>query len=220
MALNTPYSKEPVPPPPRTRERLVEILRATPSGATISELADALGLKYNAVRKHLVALGRLGAISAERQPPTAVGRPVTRFRITGEIDSGYPDRMLSGLLLRAAENVDAEEAERIALASSPSGTGASTLEDTLASLGFAPADVTSEPERVAGGRTIELRACPFLDLVAQPHGRLVCAFHRGLVRRDMPPGERLEEFRISPIGPRCRIVLAPDDDYEAAGDRV
>ncbi|MEO9176343.1 MAG: helix-turn-helix domain-containing protein [Gaiellales bacterium] len=204
-------STEPLgkPAPTRTRDQLVDILREHPGGLTIAELARALGLKHNAVRKHLVALAALGSVAAERVSPTAVGRPPTRFRITGEDGSELADRTLSRLLLQALGNVDASEAERIAFNSNRTQSGATTLDDTLGSLGFAPADVTSASERDAGGRTIELRACPYVDLVGQPHGHLICAFHRGLIRRDMPAGASLQEFRIAPRGPRCRIVLTP-----------
>ena len=112
------------------------------------------------------------------------------------------------MLLRAIENVDVKEAERIAFESGPS----QKLEDMLGSLGFAPAEISSRAEKRAGLRTIELRACPFLDLVDAPKGRLICAFHRGLVRRDMPEGAELDEFRILPEGPRCRIVLRGEPD--------
>ncbi len=197
------------PGPTRTRDQLVAMLREHAGGLTIAELAGLLGLKHNGVRKHLVALSALGSVAAERLSPTSAGRPPTRFRIAGEPTSEFADRTLSRLLLQALGDVDAREAERIAFNSHGTPAGATTLDNTLSSLGFAPVDVTSASERNAGGRTIELRACPYLDLVGQPPGQLICAFHRGLVRRDMPTGTALQEFRIATRGPRCRIVLAP-----------
>lgn len=190
--------------PPRTRDRVLATFCEHPSGLTIAELAAVLGLKHNAVRKHLVALAKAGSIAAERLPPMSVGRPATRYRIVPSATPGYADRTLSRMLLQAVGGVDVSQAERIAFEMHP----AQPLEDTLSALGFAPADVTSAAERDAGRRTIELRACPFLELVAEPHGKLICAFHRGLVRRDMPTGAELREFRVAPRGLRCRIVLA------------
>ena len=188
----------------RTRDRVLSTLSEHAPGLTIAELAALLGLKPNAVRKHLVALANAGVISAERQPPFAAGRPPTRYRVAPSRATGHADRMLSRLLLKAVGGVDQHEAEQIAFDTRP----ARMLEDTLGSLGFSPTDVTSAAERDAGRRTIELRACPYLDLVDEPHGDLICAFHRGLVKRDLPAGASLEEFRIAPRGPRCRIVLA------------
>jgi DNA-binding transcriptional ArsR family regulator len=193
----------PVRPALRTRERVLEVLQQHPDGLTAAGLAAALGLKHNGVRKHLAALTRAGRVSAARRLPSAVGRPATVYRASSEAVPGYPHRMLSRMLLRAVEGIDAREAERIAFESGPS----QALGDMLGSLGFAPVEVGSLAEARAGVRTIELRACPFLDLVDAPHGRLICAFHRGLVRRDMPEGAELDEFRILPDGPRCRIVL-------------
>jgi predicted ArsR family transcriptional regulator len=194
--------------PSRTRERILELLQEHPGGLTAAELASALGLKHNGVRKHLAVLAGAGRVAAERRSSGSVGRPSTIYRATGEAVPGYPHRMLSRMLLRAVEDVGAAEAERIAFESAPP----QRLEDMLGSLGFAPTETTSRAERRAGRRTIELRACPFLDLVGAPHGRLICAFHRGLVRRDMPEGDVLEEFRIVPEGPRCRIVLRGDPE--------
>lgn len=197
--------------PPSTRARVLALLQEHPSGLTPAELAAELGLKHNGVRKHLAALVSAGRVSAERRSSHAVGRPSTVYRSIGDAIPGYPHRMLSRMLLRAVANVDAQEAERLAFESAPS----QRLEDMLGSLGFAPMEISSLAERRAGLRTIELRACPFLDLVTAPHGRLICAFHRGLVRRDMPEGAELDEFLIRPDGPRCRVVLRSDPDPAA-----
>ena len=196
----------------RTRNRLVSVLREYPEGQTVAELAGLLGLKQNAVRKHLAALSEQGLVAAARVPPSAVGRPPTRFRLADPDTPGHADRMLSTLLLDALGDIDASAAERVAFNSRPTRPGAPSLEGTLSSLGFAPADITPASQRAEGGRTIELRACPYLELVGRPHGHLICAFHRGLVRRDMPAGAALQEFRILPRGPRCRIVLAASSD--------
>jgi predicted ArsR family transcriptional regulator len=199
-------------PVQRTRERLVSVLREYPEGQTVAELADILGLKQNAVRKHLAVLSGQGLVAAARVPPSAVGRPPARFRLAGPDASGHADRVLSTLLLDALGGIDARAAERVAFKSKPTRPGAPSLEGTLSSLGFAPADITPASQRAEGGRTIELRACPYLELVGRPHGHLICAFHRGLVRRDMPAGAALQEFRVVPRGPRCRIVLAASPD--------
>ena len=198
----------------RTRERLVNALREFPEGQTVAELAGILELKHNAVRKHLAALSGEGLVTTSRLPRRGAGRPLTCFRLARMDEPGRADRMLSKLLLAALGDIDADEAERVAFTSEPTRPGAPSLEGTLSSLGFAPADITPAAQRAEGGRTIELRACPYLDLVARPHGHLICAFHRGLVRRDMPTGASLREFRIAPRGPRCRIVLAANDDNQ------
>lgn len=186
-----------------TRGRLRLLLQEHPSGLSVTELAAALGLKQNGVRKHLAALAATGEIVAGSRPSMAAGRPARVYRPVSQVP-GYPHRMLARMLLRAIEGVDADEAERIALTSGPP----QTLDDMLGSLGFAPAEITPGAERRAGRRIIELRACPFLDLLDAPHGHLVCAFHRGLVRRDMPEGASLDAFRVVPEGPRCTIELS------------
>jgi predicted ArsR family transcriptional regulator len=203
--------------PLRTRERLLAALRENPGGLTVAQLAALLGLKPNAMRKHLAALSALGSVAADRPPPRGAGRPPARFRLAGEDKTGHADRLLSRLFLQALGDVDASEAEQIALNSKPPRSRAASLDDTLSSLGFAPVDISSASQRAAGNRTIELRACPYLELVAQPHGQVICAFHRGLVRRDMPVGAVLRDFQIAPRGPRCRIVLTtPNQDQKGS----
>ena len=194
---------------------MVALLRERPSGFTIAELAAALDLKPNAVRKHLVALAQAGQVTARttpsgfrrspRDPLSSRGcecrrprSPCTRARAT----QGQGRRRT-------------REIERFALlAGHPRA-----LEESLGSLGFAPADVSSASQAAAGYKTIELRACPYLDLVAEPRGELICAFHRGLVQRDAPGGAVLEEFHVAPRGPRCRIVLSGVATLPEGADR-
>ena len=183
---------------------MVALLRERPSGLTIAELAAALALKPNAVRKHLVALAQAGHVTAERLRPASVGRPATRYRAVDPSAGDHAHRALAHVLLKAMAGVDTREIERLALVAGHPRA----LEETLGSLGFAPADVSSAAQAAAGYKTIELRACPYLDLVADPRGELICAFHRGLVQRDAPAGAVLEEFHVAPRGPRCRIVLS------------
>jgi predicted ArsR family transcriptional regulator len=188
----------------RTRERVVELLSERPAGSTIAELAAALGLKRNAVRKHLVALAEAGQVTAERLRPASVGRPATRYRAVGAGAGDRAHHELAHVLLQAVEGVEASEIERFALR-----TGhPRPLAEMLGGLGFAPADISSAAEAAAGRKIIELRACPYLDLVAEQRGELICAFHRGLVQRDAPVGAVLEEFHVAPRGPGCRIVLS------------
>ena len=156
------------------------------------------------MRKHLVALAQAGQVSAERLRPASVGRPATRFRAVDTSAGDHAHRELAQVLLKAVDGVEAREIERFALqAGHPRA-----LEETLGGLGFAPADISSAAQAAAGRKIIELRACPYLDLVAEPRGDLICAFHRGLVQRDAPAGAVLEEFHVAPGGPRCRIVLS------------
>jgi predicted ArsR family transcriptional regulator len=206
----------PVSRPRRSRDRVVAILGEHPHGLTIGELTRLLGLKPNAVRKHLVALAEGGSVTSARVSPTTVGRPPTRYRLVDAPPNALADRTLARLLLEAARDVDARTAEQVAFESTLVRFPGSTLDDTLAVLGFAPADVTTAGQRRAGERTIVLRACPFLELVGRPNGRVICAFHRGLVRRDVPEGSALQEFRVLPDGPRCRVVLGREDGGRTA----
>ena len=109
----------------------------------------------NAVRKHLVAFAQAGQVTAERLRPASVGRPATRYRAVDATSGDHAHRALAHVLLMAVARLDAGQIEHAAfLAGHPRA-----LEETLASLGFAPADVSSASQAAAGYKAIELRAC-------------------------------------------------------------
>ncbi|HEX5438965.1 MAG TPA: helix-turn-helix domain-containing protein [Gemmatimonadaceae bacterium] len=68
-----------------TRGRIIHLLRR--SGATVDQLARALGLTNNAVRVHLATLERDGIIEQRTAEPTgAVGKPAYRYRIAPDVE--------------------------------------------------------------------------------------------------------------------------------------
>jgi predicted ArsR family transcriptional regulator len=87
-----------------TRERVLRHLKRR--GATsVAELAAALRLSPNAVRHHLLALGRSGAVSRETAASEGSrGRPATRYTLTLAAEDAFPKRypeLLSALLAEA-----------------------------------------------------------------------------------------------------------------------
>jgi predicted ArsR family transcriptional regulator len=64
--------------PRRTRTAIIELLGASPGGMTTAELARALGIHPNGVRKQLQALLRDGSVGAEREVSGRRGRPAVR----------------------------------------------------------------------------------------------------------------------------------------------
>jgi len=130
-----------------SRGRIVGELRRGP--ATISELASTLALSVNAVRSQLAALERDRLVSTEAAPPSSVGKPPLRYRLTGDVSSLTPkayDAMLDVLLTVARERIGPQRygqilrdtAQRIAGDRTPEGSFESRMADTkklLATLG-------------------------------------------------------------------------------------
>jgi predicted ArsR family transcriptional regulator len=98
---------------PSTRQALLRLLK-TCGPQTAGELAEALGVSAVAVRKHLDALEREGALSITlaHQP---MGRPAYRYSLTERADGYFPQghrELLLGLLA-ALEREDPTAVERL-----------------------------------------------------------------------------------------------------------
>lgn len=200
-----------------SRRRIAEVLAAAPAGLTPFELADAVGLHHNAVRRHLDVLARAGVVASEREAAAGrPGRPSRRYRliaVDGLAEAGHGElvRLLLQLVRRAGagerevEDFGRDEGRLMGR----DGEGISKLVQTLAGLGFAPDDVTPDVARQAGELDVRLLHCPFAAAVLAEGGALVCALHRGLtlgVLDVAAPDAYLAGFEIrDPIAAGCRV---------------
>jgi len=202
-----------------SRRRIAEILTGAPAGLTPFEIAEAVGLHHNAVRRHLDVLARAGVVVSEREPAAGrPGRPSRRYRLVaaeGLAEAGHRElvRLLVELIRRTgASERDVEEfgrdEGRLLGHGQRSGAG---LVETLAGLGFAPDDVTESAARTRGELDLRLRRCPFADAVLAEGGHLVCALHRGLtlgVLDTTEPDAYLAAFDIrDPTAAGCRVLV-------------
>ena len=200
-----------------SRRRIAEALAAAPVGLTPFELADSVGLHHNAVRRHLDVLACAGVVASEREAAAGrPGRPSRRYRLIaldGLAEAGHGE--LVRLLLELVRRTGAGEREVEDFGRDEGrlmgrdGEGMATLVQTLAGLGFAPDDVTSDAARHAGELDLRLRHCPFAAAVLAEGGALVCALHRGLtlgVLDVAAPDAYLAGFEIKdPITAGCRV---------------
>ena len=74
-----------------TQRRLLKVLLHTPDGASVEHLTRELGITHNAVRTHLAALQRDGAVERLGQKRTG-GRPVHLFALTPAGRETFPRR--------------------------------------------------------------------------------------------------------------------------------
>ena len=170
----------------RSRSRLFTVLSDLGRPATTSELAAAVQLHPNGVRRHLGALESAGLVTRARTEGCR-GRPAdtwavaTEARPGGRAPSAYRD--LSLWLARAlAEGAgDPDElccagrliGRELATASGRTDDGA--VEHQLASMGFAPRRLPA-----AHGRTsLQLDNCPYRDAAAE-NQPAICGLHRGM----------------------------------------
>ncbi len=207
-----------------TRRTIVAMLSASPTGMTAAELARALGVHPNGVRKQLRALVREGAVGAEREASGRRGRPAVRYRAADEAREAAAARRLAALLVELVAETDVDEARveafgrRQAPRLAAADDGRAALLGLFTAMGFAPRESTGARALRQGALDVVLGHCPFRDAVRAEGGRAVCVLHRGLSAGllEMTPGGRLTGFEIRPPEEAgCRISgegLAPAGD--------
>ncbi|NNE90467.1 MAG: HTH domain-containing protein [Verrucomicrobiales bacterium] len=92
---------------------ILELVKQS-TGVSVPELAEDLGMSYMGVKKHCVALEKLGYLDTWRRPKQ-VGRPEKLYRLTSKADVFFPgigdDMVVS--LLEAARQIDPNAAEKL-----------------------------------------------------------------------------------------------------------
>jgi predicted ArsR family transcriptional regulator len=202
-----------------SRRGIAEALGAAGAGLTVAELAGRVDRHPNAVRQHLDVLQRAGVVVSARSAPTGRrGRPSARYALAApHAVPAVGHRELVRLLLELVRRSRASEDEVEAFGWEQGrrlvggGAGPEALAASLAGLGFAPEEVTSEGDRRAGQMDLRLRACPFKDAVLAEGGHLICALHRGLVRgalERIDDGAELAVFEPKdPVTAGCRVLV-------------
>lgn len=197
----------------RSREQVLETLRAAGGPLRIAEIAERLGVHPNTVRFHLDALTRSGRVHAVAAEHGGRGRPATAYRPVLRMNPDGPReyQTLAGIL--AEDLASGPEPSRRAvgigrrwgrLLAGESGSGRTRsahasrdrMRRMLGRLGFAP-DPDDDPHRIA------LRNCPFLEL-AESSTRVVCPIHLGLMQG------ALEVWRSPVIVDRLEAFAEPD----------
>ncbi|WP_413451258.1 helix-turn-helix domain-containing protein [Georgenia phoenicis] len=177
-----------------SRLRVLEVLRNSPAGCHVQQVAERTGLHPNTVRFHLERLESDGLVSRHvrrsgepgRPPLAYVANPVPNAE-QGRRDFGRLAEVLAQLVTRANQDpaAVAVEAGRSwglsraeASEAATNGAGIAELTATLDELGFAPEVCADDDD---GHPIILQRHCPFLE-VAQTHQDVVCSVHLGLMR--------------------------------------
>jgi predicted ArsR family transcriptional regulator len=168
------------------QDELLQQLHEHPTGLTIDDLADALGVTRPAVRQHLTALEAEGLVAHGEQRRTA-GRPVQAYVLAPKGRERFPRQytFLAGQLLQAVarrvgpqglEALLREQADEVAAALEPQMQGQDRLAKTVAvmnELGY--------HARQTGPDQISATNCVYHAL-AQEHPQ-ICAFDVALLQR-------------------------------------
>lgn len=189
-----------------TRDRVLAAIRTATPPPTVDEIATSLRLHANSVRLHAAALKSAGLIVQDSRPGSGRGRPQVTYHTStrGARSGGRDYQLLASLLISELEGDDGDRsaaARRIGRAwgrrimaenaeTSAGSPGATTRDRVVAALdkvGFEPISSVTGNDGTAGNTgsdadvdEIELRNCPFLELV-DPHDGVVCALHSGML---------------------------------------
>jgi predicted ArsR family transcriptional regulator len=210
-----------------TRGRLFELLGKLGRRATTDELAEALDLHPNGVRRHLEHLQRAGLIRREGVRQRR-GRPKDGWSIDpdarpgGEEPRGYEElgRWLARAIPAAPSNLRDVEATGRAIgrelpmsdAGPEVASGLCDFERAVTWLGFAPHREDPGVECDGGEETISYRLtnCPYRQAV-EANQPVVCTLHKGILSgllETLEPESEISGFR--PRDPRvagCTVAV-------------
>lgn len=218
-----------------SRQRILELLRATPEGLGVQELADRTGLHTNTVRFHLDRLVSDGLVQRHVEERSEPGRPRLAFTATPRPDPARDRRnyrILSEILVSyvagTAANppgaaVEVGQTWGRYLTERPAPYQRVTEEEAVARLLRLLDEIGFAPELAPDDRRqILLSNCPFRE-VAAAHRDVVCSIHLGLMRgalaemRAPVSAERLLPF-VEPS--LCVAHVAPAAGGSAAGNAL
>ena len=195
----------------RTRGRLLTLLRE--GSWTVDDLADHLGLTDNAVRFHLDALEKAGAVEKSGVRRLGVGQPAVLYSLSTSGDEAFSkayapvllatlaelrERMTPPELMRLLKRIGQRLARGAGSLSGSLGTRASRASQLLNDLGG-----VTVVEKKTDGYTIIGRACPLARAVEEDH--CVCAAVTSLVA-DVVGAEVVERCDRSGR-PKCRFDI-------------
>lgn len=165
-----------------TREEVLTQIRTAAVPPTVEEIATALGLHRNSVRLHAAALQDAGLVEQDTRPTGGRGRPLTVYAPTarGTRAGARNYEVLAEVLVDDIAETQEDPVARANLAGRRWGRRLAAdreasdelVSTVLAELGFEPDDL---------GATIDLRNCPFRELV-DSHQGLVCSLHAGMIQ--------------------------------------
>lgn len=213
-----------------TRNKVLAAIRTAPAPPTVEELATSLDLHHNSVRQHAATLKEAGLITQDSRPGRGRGRPQITYRTSASgAWTGRRDYQLLASLLLSELGVGApaaDAARRMGRAWGrkladdgnvavrlPTSSTRDRVVNVLDELGFEPA-VSADDSPADSASAIELRNCPFRDLV-EPGDSPVCALHAGML-------DGLAEVDADPnsTGRRTSIELHPFTSPQACTVRM
>lgn len=183
-------------------------VRSHPDGATVTAIANQLGLHINSVRGHLDQLVEKALVGWSPLPAEGRGRPTHIYwaRTPSRVMIAEEQVALVEVLVSAAAGEDVEAARALgrqwARAQADPGDGtAFAATRALANMGFDP--VARPEEESEGVSVVGLRACPFISRDGKAPPPTVCAMHEGFL--DEAAGPLKVELKLFDRPGQCGV---------------
>lgn len=92
---------------------IIELIKCS-QGMAVGELAEKMGMSYMGVKKHCLAMQKLGFLDTWRRPKE-VGRPEKIYRVTSKLDPLFPQisNEVSMGIVEAAAQLEPNAAEKL-----------------------------------------------------------------------------------------------------------
>lgn len=213
-----------------TRALILQLVRRSPQGLTVAEIASATGRHLTTVRDHLDQLTETGLLVRERSSDGTPGRPAWRYRsvpIQETARAAGPYRDLAAALVEHIARTEPDPRRAGAAAGRAWGrklvAGAGSVMQppierliaVLDRLGFAPRVAVRGKD---GPSVLHLHVCPFLELV-DTSADLMCGLHLGVLHGALDAaGASATDISLDPFGAPSACVVRLGRRRVDAGD--
>ncbi len=197
---------------PSSREAIFDLVERSAEPLTIEQICRLSGLHANTVRAHLEVLHAAGRVERTQEAPRGRGRPPWLYSVAPGARSAraeLAETLLDQLRDAAARGLAEAAAERWAAAvrseAKPSAHPA-TPDDAVRNAADALEDLGFDARVDGVGDRIELRGCPYAELVADRP--VICDIHAALLGELLSDSGQPVALRRLDVGVRPGVCVA------------
>lgn len=206
-----------------SREAIFDVLDRAGTPRTIEQVSEATGLHVNTVRNHLEVLHAAGRVERRREVPRGPGRPAFLFTVAPDAQDTR-HRLVAELLsqLHESEAPARMRAAAARWAAAACGEGEcpphATPEDAVRGAVVVLGDLGFDARLDAVGDRVELRSCPYADLVAARP--VICDIHAALLVEVLHTSHQPVRLRRLDVWARPGLCVAHLERPDREPDRV
>lgn len=208
---------------PPAREAIFDALARAGTPRTIEQISQATGLHANTVRTHLDVLHAAGRVERRRDTPRGPGRPAFAFAVAPDAQD-MRHRLAAELLgqLHESEAPALMHAAAARWAAAACGDDEcpphATPDDAVRGAVVVLGDLGFDAHLDAVGDRIELRSCPYADLVGERP--VICDIHAALLVEVLDASRQPVRLHRLDVWARPGLCVAHLERPDLEPDRV